>query len=54
MTNPKCECGFEFECGPGHFRNFNVALRKGGHPEVEWDWLMICPVCLTAYAKVRK
>lgn len=38
MTNPKCDCGFEFECRPGHFRNCN--LKRTAE-----ETIMICPKC---------
>lgn len=39
--NPVCSCGFEFECRPGTFRNFNTEVilnEPGSH-------VMICPKC---------
>ena len=48
MTNPKCDCGFEFECRPGHFRNFNVKMTAEGND------IMICPKCGAEYVQVRR
>jgi hypothetical protein len=48
----KCECGFELETRPGHFRNFNVKLV--GSPLVKGqNWIMICPKCGAEYEKVN-
>ncbi len=42
VQNPRCECGFEFECRPGHFRNFNMKMT------VDKD-IRICPQCGAEY-----
>jgi uncharacterized OB-fold protein len=39
----RCDCGFEFETRPGHFRNFNMKFFEND------IWIMICPKCGKEY-----